>query len=101
MNSQKIWDFLYLALYNDPDSYDNNANWKTMIDNKIDYQKFSIFTNFSECFDGEIAFLVENDYEEKLIWQDFKSKMIQEISLAKGTYQSVVESLIAHFKTVQ
>jgi hypothetical protein len=27
--------------------------------------------------------------------------MIQEISLAKGTYQSVVESLIAHFKTVQ
>ena len=34
MNSQKIWDFLYLALYNDPDSYDNNANWKTMIDNK-------------------------------------------------------------------
>ena len=101
MNSQNIWNFLYLALYNDPDSYDNNANWKTMIDNKIDYQKFSIFTNFSECFDGEIAFLVENDYEEKLIWQDFKSKMIQEISLAKGTYQSVVESLIAHFKTVQ
>ena len=43
----------------------------------------------------------KNDYEEKLIWQDFKSKMIQEISLAKGTYQSVVESLIAHFKTVQ
>ncbi|MFN6364572.1 MAG: hypothetical protein ACK4V0_01925 [Aphanizomenon sp.] len=70
-------DFLYLALYNDPDSYDNNANWKTMIDNKIDYQKFSIFTNFSECFDGEIAFLVENDYEEKLIWQDFESKQVK------------------------
>ncbi len=25
---------------------------------------------------------MENDYEEKLIWQDFESKMIQEISLA-------------------
>jgi hypothetical protein len=101
MNSQEIWDFLYVALYNDSDSDDNNTNWKTMIDNETNYQKFSVFTNFSECFDGEIAFLVENDHEEKLIWQDFESKMIQEISLAKGTYQSVVESLIAYFTTVR
>jgi hypothetical protein len=99
LNSQEIWDFLYLALYNDQDISNLNDFYRDAILNpKIDYQKFSVFTNFSECFDGEIAFLVEQDQTERLIWQDFESKIIQEIDLARGTYQNMVESWLNYLE---
>ena len=92
MEAAQVWEFLDTVLYSD--SYESSLNPDELEET---YRKFCICPGFSEAFDGEIAFLLEEDDEERFIWQDATSQAIQEVRLRPATYKSVVESFLSWY----
>ncbi|MBD2501668.1 Imm42 family immunity protein [Anabaena azotica] len=94
MNAEAVWELLYSALY---DNYESDINESYELDKK--YRKFCICPGFSEAFDGEIAFLIEDEQEERFIWMDAQTEQIKEVRLRPETYKNVVESLLSGIQT--
>ncbi len=89
MEATQVWEFLDRVL--DSDSYESPLNTDKLEET---YRKFCICPGFSEAFDGEIAFLLEDNEGERFILKDSTSQAIKEVRLRPATYRSVVESFL-------
>lgn len=63
-------------------------------ENRECYQKFRVSPDVSEAFDGEFAILLDQNDRELLIWQDYETRKINEVQLATGEYEAVVQSFL-------
>ncbi|NJN10829.1 MAG: hypothetical protein HC815_23690 [Richelia sp. RM1_1_1] len=95
MNSSEVFNFLQAALWGEPEENRSNID---IIEEYKEYEKFNISTNFSESFDGESLYLIEDDRKERFIWKTFDSEQIKEINLALGTYEKIVQSFLDWFR---
>lgn len=92
MTAVESWNFLDSALYGDNSEF----HWSSeQLEEK--YRKFCICPGFSEAFDGETAFLIEDEQEERFIWKDFMSESIHEVRLKSETYKHTIESFVAWY----
>ncbi|RUS97107.1 hypothetical protein DSM107003_18480 [Trichormus variabilis SAG 1403-4b] len=97
MTALEVCQFLDSALYGD----NLESHWSSEELEKK-YRKFCICPGFSEAFDGEMAFLIEGEKEERFIWKDFLSQSIKEVRLKPKTYKYIIESFIAwYFNLIQ
>lgn len=95
MTAVEVWKFLDHALYGDNvESYLNAER----LEHK--YRKFCICPGFSEAFDGETAFLIEGEQEERFIWKDFASQSIKEVRLKPKTYKYIIEFFLAWYSNL-
>ncbi len=94
MTAIETWEFLNFALYGNHES--------DIISEQIEekYRKFCICPGFSEAFDGEIAFLIEDENEERFIWKDFLSQSIKDVRLKPETYKRTIESFISWYSSL-
>jgi len=95
MDAEQVWNFLDAVLYA-PD-YKSSFSPEEL---EKKYRKFCICPGFSEAFDGETAFLLEDDEGERCIWMDSRSKLIKKVRLRPETYKNVVESFISWYSSV-
>ncbi|HLP89364.1 MAG TPA: Imm42 family immunity protein [Nostocaceae cyanobacterium] len=98
MTTVEAWQFLNLALYGHNDEDDVNLDQLDLLEEK--YRKFCICPGFSEAFDGETAFLIEDEQGERFIWKDFTSQLVREVRLKPETYKRTIESFIAWYSTL-
>lgn len=97
MSYIEIWEFLNTALWGDDQDFIEKYSLLELTEFEKKYSKYSIFTNFSEAFDGETVFLIESDSSEKIIWQDFQSKEIKEHTITLGTYKRIVDAFLCWY----
>ncbi|MBE9201092.1 MULTISPECIES: Imm42 family immunity protein [unclassified Nodularia (in: cyanobacteria)] len=96
MTPGEVWEFLNSAIYGD-NSDDNMASYSHLAKREQKYRKFCICPGFSEAFDGEIAFLIEGEEEERFIWKELVSQTIKEVRLKPQTYKYIIESFTAWY----
>ncbi len=92
MSATQVVEFLDSALYGD-----NSYSLSELSELEEKYRRFFIGLDFSEAFDGEMAFLLEDDEGERFIWRDYTTKSAKEVRLKPGTYKKVVESYISWY----
>ncbi|MEA5516988.1 Imm42 family immunity protein [Nodularia sp. UHCC 0506] len=91
----EAWNFLESALYGD----NSESDWSSeQLEQK--YRKFCICPGFSEALDGETAFLIEGEQEERFIWRDFASQSIKELRFKSETYKHIVESFVVWYSNL-
>lgn len=95
MTAIEVWYFLDSALYGD--NIESHFNSEEL---EQKYRKFCICPGFSEAFDGETAFLIEGEEEERFIWKDFVSQSIKEVRLKPKTYKDIIESFITWYSNL-
>jgi Immunity protein 42 len=94
MSYIEIWNFLNTVLWGDDEDFIEKHSLQELVKFDEEYSKYSVFTGFSEAFDGESVFLIESENTEKFIWQDFVSKEIKIFCVPLGTYYKVVNAFL-------
>lgn len=94
MCKSEVYDFFESTLWGEPEE---NKSRQDIVREFQKYQQFNICANFSESFDGESLYLIENDDKERFIWKSFYSEEVKEIYLESGTFKKVVKSFLSWF----
>ncbi len=96
MNAMETHHFLESVLWGKPEETKSTAD--IMKEDK-QYSRFNICINFSESFDGESLYLIEEPSNERYIWKKFGSEKISEARLESGTYKKVINSFLSWFES--
>jgi len=92
---KEIWEFLNTVLFEEQES----ALFAEVVENYHKFSNFCIFPGPSEAFDGETAFLIEEETVERFIWQDQLTKKISSETLPRGTFRQLILSFLRWFET--